>query len=449
MGGVPVSSCSGRRDWCEGIRGVCLLSNLSLKGENPLNRVVIFGAGKSAELVVKCLNHDKSRIVGYIDNNPDKQGGTFQGAMVYGSKDVGNIDFNYVVVSSMHYDGILEQLRGLRVAEPKIVVFFAETYIGSKKYENVLDPWEWKYVVLEKKFEMLERKMDTLKYNLEYEMAQKLMSKSYFLPKIKSGEEAVQRIIDERCSISRFGDGEFELMAGRVRPRFQQPDERLALRLKEVLHSNRDNLLIAIADTYGALDQYEGKAAEVIREYMTPEVRDYHYSVLDKDRVYYDTYLSRPYIIYKDKSSAKHKFEQIKRIWEDRNVIIVEGELSRFGVGNALLERAKSIRRILCPSKNAFARYGDILERTLKEDSTCLYIIALGPTATVLAYDLALAGYQAIDMGQVDLEYEWFLAGVTERQDISYKYVNEVPGGNLVQDVVDEKYDLEIIDRIS
>lgn len=38
-----------------------------------------------------------------------------------------------------------------------------------------------------------------------------------------------------------------------------------------------------------------------------------------------------------------------------------------------------------------------------------LVLIALGHTATVLAYDLAEVGYQAIDIGHIDIEYEWFL----------------------------------------
>ena len=44
-----------------------------------------------------------------------------------------------------------------------------------------------------------------------------------------------------------------------------------------------------------------------------------------------------------------------------------------------------------------------------------MILITLGPTATILAYDLAMQGYQAIDLGQVDNEYEWFLRHATER----------------------------------
>ena len=39
---------------------------------------------------------------------------------------------------------------------------------------------------------------------------------------------------------------------------------------------------------------------------------------------------------------------------KDRDVIICEGEKTRMGVGNDLLDNCKSIKRIICPSENAF-----------------------------------------------------------------------------------------------
>ena len=45
-------------------------------------------------------------------------------------------------------------------------------------------------------------------------------------------------------------------------------------------------------------------------------------------------------------------------------------------------------------------------------------LIALGPTATILAYDLAEKGVQALDVGHIDIEYEWFL-----RKDRTHKKI--------------------------
>ncbi len=77
-----------------------------------------------------------------------------------------------------------------------------------------------------------------------------------------------------------------------------------------------------------------------------------------------------------------------------------------------------------------------------------IYLVALGLVAKILAYDLAKTGRQAIDIGHLDLEYEWFLIGEGVRVSISYKYVNKISGGEYVGEINDEKYESEIKVRI-
>ena len=59
-------------------------------------------------------------------------------------------------------------------------------------------------------------------------------------------------------------------------------------------------------------------------------------------------------------------------------------------MGNALFSCAASIKSILSPVKNAWNRYDEILSTILDFDMSkdTLFILALGPTATVLVYDL-------------------------------------------------------------
>lgn len=78
-----------------------------------------------------------------------------------------------------------------------------------------------------------------------------------------------------------------------------------------------------------------------------------------------------------------------------------------------------------------------------------LILIALGMTATVLAYDLSKAGFWAIDIGHIDVEYEWFLRGVTEKIALNGKFVNEVSGGREVSEINDPIYEKQIIKVIS
>ena len=97
-------------------------------------------------------------------------------------------------------------------------------------------------------------------------------------------------------------------------------------------------------------------------------------------------------------------------IWKNRDVIIFEGQEARLGVANDLLDGARSISRIIfCPVKNAFNKYDQILSAFDEINSDVLILAALGPTATVLAYDLCKKGYQAVDIGYIGDEYECFL----------------------------------------
>ena len=75
-----------------------------------------------------------------------------------------------------------------------------------------------------------------------------------------------------------------------------------------------------------------------------------------------------------------------------------------------------------------------------------LILIALGPTATILAYDLYKLGYQVIDVGHIDIEYEWYLRKSKKRIRIEYKFVNEAKnGGKNIKKIKDVNYYKQII----
>lgn len=286
--------------------------------------------------------------------------------------------------------------------------------------------------------------------NLRYELLDPSLKRdNYYFPVIRSVDETVDEIVSNRKSMARFGDGEFSAIVKLDRHKFQRIDDKLAIRLEEVLHSHHKDMIIAIANNYGALEQYTEFAADGIRFYMVGgETRKQHMELLEHDRIYYDAYVSRPYVMYKDNmtDAPKKRFEKLKEIWKGRNVIIVEGAKSRMGVGNDLLAEAREIKRILAPATSSFDRYDDILRESLryaKKDT--LFLIAMGPSAGVLAYDLTLEGYQALDIGHIDLEYEWFLAGKGERTAVPYKYNNEFKDGDVVEDIDDPVYASQII----
>ena len=152
----------------------------------------------------------------------------------------------------------------------------------------------------------------------------------------------------------------------------------------------------------------------------------------------------------KSKKGVPEYIRKLKKIWDKRNIVIIEGEKSRLGIGNDLFENSNSIKRIICPTINAFNHYQEIINTIkIKVEKNKLILIALGPTATILAYDLNKLGYQAIDIGHVDIEYEWYLRKAKYKIPIKNKYVNECSAKNISFDKVkDKKYYRQIIAQI-
>lgn len=295
------------------------------------------------------------------------------------------------------------------------------------------------------RFKVLEGAID----NLKYELNDPEMDKTeLYYPLFYSIEETLNDIIVNKKSLARFGDGEFAIMSKVVSQKFQRIDDALVARLKEVISYEDDGFLVGIADNYGSLEKYNESGKAGIRYYMKDEVRKQHAEFIDINRKYHNAYISRPYALFADNltDAPKKRFEALRQIWNGRNVIFVEGALTRLGVGNDLFDNAARIRRIEAPPVNSFDKYDEILAAALKyaEEDT-LFLIAMGPSAGVLAYDLYKAGHQAIDIGHVDLEYEWFLNGDGKRSAVKHKYNNEFPNGDCVEDIYDEEYLRQII----
>lgn len=266
---------------------------------------------------------------------------------------------------------------------------------------------------------------------------------------IKSPEETIRTLIDNKCSIARFGDGEFDMICG-VGMKYQIFDEVLARRLMKVLNSNEKGLMIGINNVIDL--EYSKNYNEFANNFWKKWLNDNKFKLLkllSKNKQYYSSNITRFYIDYKDKTNVAEYIKKLREIWESQEIVIIEGEYSRLGIGNNLFNNVKSIERIICPSENAFKVYKKIFEEALKIDKNKMILLALGPTATVLAYDLFKEGYRAIDIGHVDIEYEWFLRKAAEKIKIETKYVTEVQGGeNDIKDINDENYKKQILVRI-
>lgn len=108
-------------------------------------------------------------------------------------------------------------------------------------------------------------------------------------------------------------------------------------------------------------------------------------------------------------------------------VLIVEGVGTKLGVGNDLLNTTACVLRITTLNKNAFDLYDEIYNSVIEHKNMYdIVLISLGPTATILSFDLSKVGIRCIDTGHIDIEYEWMLSNASSKTAVAGKNVNEV-----------------------
>lgn len=265
--------------------------------------------------------------------------------------------------------------------------------------------------------------------------------------KIMSIEKTLVYIIENRCSVARYGDGEFNLLSN-TNIGFQNHDQRLVERLRDIVKSNCSTCLVCIPGIFAYEQDYDPSTRRFWKKILVHRRQEW-YQCCDPNYHYGNADITRCYLEFANREKAELYFSLLKRIWNNQTVVIVEGELTRLGVGNDLFNNASGIQRVLCPATDAFTSYEQIKNYIVQNISKKkIILIALGPTATVLAYDLATCGYWAIDIGNVDKEYEWWRSNATCKQRNPIKFTMEIQGGTLVEDCHDPQYLSEIIYRV-
>lgn len=406
-------------------------------------KVIFWAAGVNAKNFAGCLR-EGVRLSAVVDNDTLRQGELFCGSHIIAAQDISKYEYDSIVITTPDYHDILGQLKDMGVGEGRIIIPFAPDKYGREGWREIFHTGELLYYVQEQRM----REMAWTIENLPYEISAGTENGHFKRPIVRSLDETLEKL-REGCSMSRYGDGELNMMLGRNFSTFQRSDGRLVRRLREILASNVPKHIVCIPDIYGDFFNKDESHKTWFRRHLSDCGRELDYSIFDMDKEYYNAFITRPYKDYVDKQGAKERFWALRELWAGRNITIIEGQKTRFGVGNDLISNAKSCERILGPAVNAFDKYEELFAQAMKTSKNRLILIALGHTATVLAYDLALEGYQALDIGHLDIEYEWFLRKADKKVLIEGKYVNEVPLGRTVPEYIsDEKYNREIIKTI-
>ena len=263
---------------------------------------------------------------------------------------------------------------------------------------------------------------------------------------VKGIDETLDYIIENKSSLVRFGDGEINMLAGHSIP-YQDYDEELVSTMRDIIgQESREELVVCLPDAFTDRFRFTSWAIPFWKEHMD-HYMDF-YRELCSNSWYGSTFVSRPYIDFEDKSQAKTQFGKLKSIWENRDLLIVEGATSRSGMGNDLFDEANSIKRIICPSHSAFSRVHEIEDEIEKYAAGRLILCMLGPTAKVLAYHLSQKGYQVLDIGHIDSEYEWMKMGAKTKVKFSHKHTAEYNFDQDIEFIEDETYNSQIVSKI-
>ncbi len=255
--------------------------------------------------------------------------------------------------------------------------------------------------------------------------------------------ESLDYIQKYNSSVVRFGEGEIDLIMGHSIP-YQPYHKDLAHSLQAILQTpSNPHLLVCLPDVFQERERYNSNA----RNFWEGHLNKYRqfYEKECQYEWYGSAFLSRPYIDLEDKSQSKDYFEAIKLLWKERNILLVEGVTSRSGMGNDLFTHAKSVSRIVCLSRNAFASYEKIMKEIVNQAQGKLILLMLGPTAKLLAADLAKRGYQAIDLGHIDSEYEWYQMKALSKVKLSHKHTAEFNYDENIRETVDKEYFSQVV----
>ena len=261
-------------------------------------------------------------------------------------------------------------------------------------------------------------------------------------------DESLDLILQDNKSVIRFGDGEFDLIRGASIP-YQTYDSELANRLKDIiLRGQFNNTLVCLPDVFTKPERYQDFTQSFYETSFFPNNESFLKEIGQTGNWYGSTFISRPYIDLVDKSKSAAYFNKLKQLWSGRDLLIVEGALTRSGVGNDLFTNTKSIKRIIAPSKNAYQKI-DQIEQMIRENAEDrLVLLMLGPTAKVIVDDLQDLDNQLIDLGHIDSEYEWFKMGATYKVKLKNKHTAEFNFDENIEAVHDQTYENEIIGKI-
>jgi hypothetical protein len=193
--------------------------------------------------------------------------------------------------------------------------------------------------------------------------------------------------IEAGSGCSRFGDGELKLATGSS-AKSQKYEILLAEALADILRSpQNERCLVCIPGANPVSPKY--------RLWKSFEAR--RYSHFYSDKIYGSAFITRP-----DSApwiDTPEYWDRILNIWRGQEVCLIRGSTKSFTKDD--LVGAAHVEEVIGHRQHAWTDYRSLLKqaKAIRRKT----IICLGATATVLAFDLSLAGIQGLDLGHLGM----------------------------------------------
>lgn len=235
------------------------------------------------------------------------------------------------------------------------------------------------------------RELETLRIAATAETVRQVSA--FFERQVASPHETLKTLATTDISMARFGDGEFRLMLrDDFNLRFQPNSDTLREDLETVLRLEDPRVLVCFPQVFR-----DAHWSGVYQE-LWPSLRE----LIRDDQRFGCAHVTRPQIFA---SLGPHALQLWRQVWEDKKVVIVTGEGSRFDLVPELFNNVKSSQFVRGPAIGAYAQLQDLEGKALKAGAD-VALLALGPAGTVLAPRLARQGLRALDIGHLSNSYQ-------------------------------------------
>lgn len=204
-------------------------------------------------------------------------------------------------------------------------------------------------------------------------------------------EQTINLIIEKGLSIARFGDGEIRMLNSLRGCAFEGPSAYGTSKLRAVMAENHEKLLVCIP----------GKMRDAWwSKFWNDEFSEF--SKYLKPTVYGDAFVSRAiFRVHGEKGAQKWK-----NVWGGRKVVFITGVGSRFDCNHELFDNIPNHEVIYSSATHAIKDVPRLIFEASCHEKDTLFLLSLGPAATILAMELTLLGYQALDIGHITASYE-------------------------------------------